>query len=67
MIPALVSVAASVAATVVATVVVAFPDCGGFWLLCIGLFCFVDCCCVFVALVGAVEVVLVLDCVVVVV
>ena len=52
---------------VVVVGVEAFLDCGGFWLLCVGLFCFADCCCVVVALVGVVCVVLVLGCVVVVV
>ena len=49
---------------VVVVVVAAFLDCGDFWLLYVDLFCFVDCCCVVVILVGVVGVELVLGCVV---
>ena len=52
---------------VVVVDVVAFLDCGGFCLLRVGLFCFVDCCCVVVVLVEVACAVLVSGCVVLVV
>ena len=48
---------------IVVVFVVVSPGCDGFWLLCVGLFCFVDCCFVVVVLVEVVGVELVLDCV----